>query len=706
MIDMSHLFWFAPLGSVISLLFAAYKTFSILRKSEGTKKMSDLSAFIREGSQTFLKRQYMTVAKVGFIVFLILLWLAYIGEMSFFTPYAFVHGMITCALAGYVGMMVSSYANVRTTNAAKRSVNAALRIAFNSGTVMGLFVVGIVLFDISMWYYIVSRMNPGDLVAITDVMVSSAIGTSFMAFFARVGGGIYTKSADVGADLVGKIEKGIPEDDPRNAGVIADQVGDNVGDVAGMGADLHESYASAILAAMSLGAFAFATMSYSPTASSMSFNAMVAPLLIMFVGVVSSIIGTFLVRIKGRRASQRALLNAIRCGVYGASALCAVFSFAIIYWLFGMNYIGLYISILTGLIAGGVIGIVSEYFTSSAYDSTKNVARSALSGTGPLIIRGMSVGMRSTTVPILIVSLAVVISYFASGGAMRSDVGLYGVSLTTVGMLSTLGITLATDAYGPVADNAAGIAQMSRQPKKVRKRLDALDSIGNTTAATGKGYVIASGAMTVLSLITAYIGLVNRMIAPELISMSLTDPIVLTGLFIGGMLPFLFSSLTMSAVGKGAEKVVDEVRRQFRRTRGLMKGKAKPDYSRCVDIVTRTALRELMKPGAVAVLSPIIIGLLLGPKAAIALLVGTLISGFAMALMMSNTGATWDNAKKYIESGKYGGKGSAAHKSAVVGDTVGDPFKDTSGPSLDGLMKLMTMVSLVIAPVVVKYALF
>jgi len=706
MSDLLYLFWFAPLGSVIALLFAAYKAFAILRESEGTKEMSDISAFIREGSHAFLKRQYTTVAKVGVVVFLILLWFAYIGEMSFFIPYAFVHGMITCALAGYVGMMISSYANVRTTNAARKSVNAALRIAFSSGTVMGLFVVGIVLFDISMWYYIVSNINPGNLVAITDVMVSSAIGTSFMAFFARVGGGIYTKSADVGADLVGKIEKGIPEDDPRNAAVIADQVGDNVGDVAGMGADLHESYASAILASMSLGAFAFATMSYSPTTTNMSFNAMIAPLMIMFAGVVSSVIGTFLVRIKGSRASQRSLLNAIRRGVYSASVLCAIFSFAVIYWLFGANYLGLYISILTGLIAGAVIGIVSEYFTSSAYTPTKNVARSALSGTGPLIIRGMSVGMKSTTIPILVVSIAVVISYFVSGGAMRSDVGFYGVSLATVGMLSTLGITLATDAYGPVADNAAGIAQMSHQPKRVRNRLDALDSIGNTTAATGKGYVIASGAMTVLSLITAYIGLVNRIIAPEIITLSLTDPIVLTGLFIGGMLPFLFSSLTMSAVGKGAEKIVEEVRRQFKQIPGLMKGKAKPDYSRCVDIVTKTSLNELMKPGAVAVLSPIIVGLLLGPKAVIALLVGTLISSFSMALMMSNAGATWDNAKKYIESGKYGGKGSPAHKAAVVGDTVGDPFKDTSGPSLDGLMKLMTMVSLVIASIVVKYALF
>jgi K(+)-stimulated pyrophosphate-energized sodium pump len=698
MSDLSYLLWFAPVGSAIALLFAAFKVYQILRQSTGTKEMSDIADFIREGAKAFLKRQYRTVALVGFFVTLIFIGLAYIGEMSFFTPYAFVHGMITCALAGYIGMMISSYANVRTTNAAKKGLNPALRVAFNSGTVMGLSVVGIVLFDISLWYFILNQFYPGDLMMITDVMVSSAIGTSFMAFFARVGGGIYTKSADVGADLVGKVEKGIPEDDPRNAAVIADQVGDNVGDVAGMGADLHESYASAVLASMSLGTVAF-------IASGMSFNGMVAPLMIMFGGVVASVIGTGLVRLKKERVSQGALLSAIRRGVYSASVLSAVFSFSIIYMLFGMQYVGLFGSILTGLVAGAVIGIVSEYFTSSAYKPTKSVAHSSLSGTGPLIINGMSVGMMSTAVPILVVSLVATLSYFIAGGAANPDFGLYGISLATVGMLSTLGITLATDAYGPVADNAAGIAEMSHQRPVVRNRLDALDSIGNTTAATGKGYVIASGAMTVLSLITAYTGLVNRLIAPDTLALSLADPVIITGLFIGGMLPFLFSATTMSAVGRGAEKIVEEVRRQFKEIPGIMKGKARPNYARCVDIVTKAALKELMKPGLIAIISPIVVGMLLGPKAAVALLVGTLISAFAMALMMSNAGATWDNAKKYIESGKHGGKGSDAHKAAVVGDTVGDPFKDTSGPSLDGLMKLMTMVSLVLAPIIVKYAL-
>lgn len=699
MSSLSYLLWLAPAGSVIALFFAAFKVFKILRQSKGTKEMSDLSDFVREGAKAFLKRQYKTVAMVGFFVTLVFIGLAYIGEMSFFTPYAFVHGMITCALAGYVGMMISSHANVRTTQAAKKGLNPALRVAFDSGTVMGLAVVGIVLFDITLWYFILNHFYPGDLQTITDVMVSSAIGTSFMAFFARVGGGIYTKSADVGADLVGKVEKGIPEDDPRNAGVIADQVGDNVGDVAGMGADLHESYASAILASMSLGTVAFATRN-------MSFNGMVAPLMIMFAGVISSVVGTTLVRLKKERVSQAALLSAIRKGVYSASVLSAVLSCAVIYLLFGMKHIGLFGSMLTGLIAGGVIGIVSEYFTSSAYAPTKSVAHSSLTGTGPLIINGLSVGMMSTAVPILVVSLVATLSYFVAGGGTNPNFGLYGISLATVGMLSTLGITLATDAYGPVADNAAGIAEMSHQKPRVRDRLDALDAIGNTTAATGKGYVIASGAMTVLSLITAYTGLVNRLIAPATFELSLADPVIITGLFIGGMLPFLFSATTMSAVGKGAEKIVEEVRRQFKEIPGIMEGKAKPDYARCVDIVTKAGLKELRKPGLIAIVSPIVVGLLLGPKAAIALLVGTLISAFAIALMMANAGATWDNAKKYIEAGKYGGKGSDAHKAAVVGDTVGDPFKDTSGPSLDGLMKLMTMVSLVIAPIVVRYALF
>jgi len=551
--------------------------------------------------------------------------------------------------------------------------------------------------DLTIWYFILDHFYPGDIELITDVMVSSAVGTSFMAFFARVGGGIYTKAADVGADLVGKIEKGIPEDDARNAAVIADQVGDNVGDVAGMGADLHESYASATLAAMSLGVFAFIK-------TGLSFNAMMAPLLIMFGGVISSIIGTFFVEVKGERVRHRELLNAIRRGVYATSALSFIISFIIIYLLFGMEHIGLFGSMAAGLIAGVVIGFVSEYYTSCTYSPTRRVALSAESGTATLIISGISVGMLSTAVPIIIVSMVAVLGYYLAGGAANHDMGLYGIALTAVGMLSTLGMTLATDAYGPVADNAAGIAEMTHQPPKIRSRLDALDAIGNTTAATGKGYVIASGALTVIALITAYTQLVNRIIAPAELTLSLEDPLVVAGLFIGGMLPFVFSSTTMKAVGHTAESIVAEVRRQWR-IKGVQEGKVKPDYAKCVDICTKAALGALMTPALIAVASPIIVGFVLGPKGAIALLMGALVSAFSMALMMANAGAVWDNAKKYIEAGHYGGKGSEQHKAAVVGDTVGDPFKDTSGPSLDGLIKLMTMISLAIAPVIVKYAL-
>lgn len=691
------LFLLVPLGSLVALLFAGYLVQRITKHGEEDEEIRRISAYIREGASAYLRRQYLTVGAIGFIVFLVLLALAYFDEISYFVPYAFVHGMISCALAGFIGMSISTRANGRTTFAAKTSFGRALEIAFSSGAVMGLCVVGIVLMDITIWYSILNYFYPGQLELITDVMVSSAIGTSLMAFFARVGGGIYTKAADVGADLVGKIEKGIPEDDARNAAVIADQVGDNVGDVAGMGADLHESYASATLAAMSLGAFAFAALN-------MSFNAMMVPLLIMVGGVVSSIAGTFFVKIKGERVRYRELLMALRRGVYATSILSLIFSFIIIYLLLGVEHIWLFGAIAAGLIAGAVIGYVSEYYTSCAYAPTRRVALSAESGTATLIISGLSVGMLSTAIPIIIVSMVSVLGYYLAGGAVNHELGLYGVALTAVGMLSTLGMTLATDAYGPVADNAAGIAEMTHQPPKIRSRLDALDAIGNTTAATGKGYVIASGALTVIALITTYTQLVNKIIAPDSISLSLSEPLVLAGLFIGGMLPFVFSSTTMKAVGHTAESIVAEVRRQWK-IKGVKEGKVKPDYARCVDICTRAALGALSKPAMIAILSPLIVGFILGPKGAISLLIGALVSSFSMALMMANAGAVWDNAKKYIEAGHHGGKGSEQHKAAIVGDTVGDPFKDTSGPSLDGLIKLMTMVSLATAPVIVKYAL-
>jgi len=691
------LFMLVPLGSLIALFFATYLVRRITRHEEGDEEIKQISAYIREGASAFLKRQYGTVAIIGSFVFLMLLGLAYYGEISYFVPYAFVHGMISCALAGFIGMMVSTRSNGRTTFAAKTGLSPALDIAFSSGAVMGLVATGMVLMDITVWYYILDHFYPGDIGLITDVMVSSVIGTSLMAFFARVGGGIYTKAADVGADLVGKIEKGIPEDDARNAAVIADQVGDNVGDVAGMGADLYESYASATLAAMSLGVFAFSSLK-------LGFNAMMAPLLIMVAGALASIIGTFFVRVKGERVRHRELLAALRRGVYVTSILSLILSFVVVYLLLGAQYLGLFYAMAAGLVAGAIIGMVSEYYTSCAYSPTRMVAFSAESGTATLIISGISVGMMSTAIPIIAVSCVSVLGYYIAGGGVSHGMGLYGVALTAVGMLSTLGMTLATDAYGPVADNAAGIAEMTHQPPKIRSRLDALDAIGNTTAATGKGYVIASGALTVIALITAYTQLVNKIIAPNELALSLTDPLVIGGLFIGGMLPFLFSSTTMKAVGQAAESIVAEVRRQWRR-KGVKEGRVKPDYAKCVDICTKAALGALMKPALIAIISPILIGLLLGPKGAVSLILGALISAFSMALMMANAGASWDNAKKYIEEGHYGGKGSEQHKAAVVGDTLGDPFKDTSGPSLDGLIKLMTMVSLAIAPVIVKYAL-
>jgi K(+)-stimulated pyrophosphate-energized sodium pump len=691
------LFLLVPVGSLIALFSAAYLIYKVTRHEEKDEEIKKLSTYIREGASAYLKRQYGTVALIGSVIFLMLLALAYFGEISYFVPYAFVHGMISCALAGFIGMSISTRANGRTTSAAKSSLSEALDIAFNGGAVMGLVVVGMVLLDVSIWYYILNYFYPGDIGVITDTMVSSVIGISLMAFFARVGGGIYTKAADVGADLVGKVEKGIPEDDPRNAAVIADQVGDNVGGVAGMGADLYESYTSATLAAMSLGVFAFAALN-------LGFNAMLAPPFIMVGGIISSIIGIYFVRIRKGRVKHSELQAALRNGVLLTSILSLIFSFAIVYSLLGADRLGLFGAMAAGLVAGEVIGVISEYYTSSDYSPTKSVAVSSESGAATVIINGLSVGMLSTAVPIIVVSIVSVLGYYLGGGGTNHDMGLYGVALTAVGMLSTLGITLATDAYGPIADNAAGIAEMTHQPPKIRDRLDALDSIGNTTAATGKGYVIASGALTVIALITNYTQLVNK-ILPKALLLSLMDPLVIAGLFIGAMLPYVFSSTTMKAVGRAAEKIVGEVRRQWRQIKGLKEGKAKPDYARCVDICTKAALGELMMPAFIAILTPIVIGLLIGPKGTISLLLGTQISAFSMAIMMANAGASWDNAKKYIEEGHHGGKGSDQHKAAVVGDTVGDPFKDTSGPSLDGLIKLMTMISLAIAPVVVKYAL-
>jgi K(+)-stimulated pyrophosphate-energized sodium pump len=573
----------------------------------------------------------------------------------------------------------------------------ALKVAFSSGAVMGLMVVGLGLLDLSIWYYFLDwyyRALPeaARIQNITSTMLNFGMGASFMALFARVGGGIFTKAADVGADLVGKVEAGIPEDDPRNPAVIADNVGDNVGDVAGMGADLYESYVGSIVATMALGSAAF--MRYG-----MSLKGITIPMVMAAVGVVASVIGTLFVR-SGEKAEQHVLLMALRRGVFTSAILIAVSSYFVVKFVLGMEFIGVYWAVLSGLIAGIIIGLSTEYFTSDKYSPTRSIAESSSTGPATVIIRGLSVGMLSTIVPVVIVACAILASFYLSGGGKDFGLGLYGVGIAAVGMLSTLGITLATDAYGPVADNAGGNAEMSRQPKEVRERTDALDSLGNTTAATGKGFAIGSAALSALALIAAYrehLHLLGRDINTDMM-----NPRLLAGLLIGSMLPFAFCSLTMSAVGRAAAGIVVEVRRQFKEIRGLMEGREKPDYARCVDIVTTSAQREMIAPSLLAILSPIVIGLLMGIEAALGLLVGALMSGFVLAIMMANSGGAWDNAKKYIESGHEGGKGSLSHKAAVVGDTVGDPFKDTSGPSLNILIKLMSMVSIVFASFIIS----
>jgi len=673
-----------------------------MQQDEGTERIKDIAAAIREGARAYLRRQYTTVAIVFSIIFIGLLALAILGHLSPFVPYAFIHGGFSCGLAGFLGMTIATQANSRTTTAAKRGLSGALRVAFSSGAVMGLMVVGLVLFDLSVWFYLLNYFYRGleigeRVQTIASVMVISALGTSLVAFFARVGGGIFTKAADVGGDLVGKVEVGLPEDDPRNAAVIADNVGDNVGGVAGMGADLHESYTSSILAAMSLGAAAFAKYG-------MSLQGAGVPLMIVATGVLSSVVGVFMV-LSSREMKQEALLGALQRGVYATSLLVLIVSFVIIRSLLGMEYIGVFGAVTAGLVAGLIIGMVADYYTSYAHPPTRWVALSTQIHTGTTIISGLSVGMMSTAIPVIIVALAAAASYFLAGGRSDSELGLYGVAISAVGMLSTLGMTLATDAYGPVADNAGGIAEMSGQDPAVRERTDALDAIGNTTAAVGKGFCIASGALTVLALIAAYKEMLERLIAPKTLELSMMEPAIITGLFIGGMLPFLFSSITMGAVGRAAEKIIAEVRRQLNEIPGLREGTAKPEYARCVEICTVAAQREMLLPSLIAIAAPLIMGLLLGVKAAVGLLVGALLSGFPLALMMANSGASWDNAKKYIEAGHYGGKRSLSHGAAVIADTVGDPLKDTAGPSLDGLIKLMSMVSLVIASFILRYTL-
>ena len=689
---MENYLWIGFIGAVIALLFALIQRNKVMSYSEGNATMQKIAQSIREGANAYLKHQYTTVAKVFVVVFVILVIIAFAsdgGMLSKFTPFAFLTGGIWSMLAGLIGMKIATSSNARTAQAASESLNRGLRVAFSSGSVMGFTVVGLGLLDISIWFTILHfGAGISDPVSLGNIMVMNGMGASFMALFARVGGGIYTKAADVGADLVGKVEAGIPEDDPRNPATIADNVGDNVGDVAGMGADLYESYVGSILATFSLGAIA-----------GYGFRGMLLPLLLAVTGIICSIIGSFLVKTK-EDATQQSLLKSLRTGTYTAAILAAVIAAPLTYVVLG-NW-GVYIAILCGLIGGCAIGYFTEYYTSDTYKPTQELAAASETGSATIIIGGISLGLKSTMVSILIVAAAVLLSFFCAGGAQSFNMGLYGIGIAGVGMLSTLGITLATDAYGPVADNAGGIAEMSGLPEEVRQRTDALDSLGNTTAATGKGFAIGSASLTALALLVSYVDIVQARTVEDL-DLSLTNPMVLVGLFIGAMLTFVFSAFTMSAVQKAAQSIVVEVRRQFREIKGIMEYKADPDYASCVALCTKGALHEMVAPALLAIIVPIATGLILGPLGVVGLLGGVSVTGFAMAVFMSNAGGAWDNAKKYIESGHHGGKGSDQHKAAVVGDTVGDPFKDTSGPSLNILIKLCSTVSIVFSGLILAF---
>lgn len=699
--DLGSIAFLVPLSAAIALIVAVGMSASIRRRKEGTDEMRRISEAIREGASAYLRRQYQGVMLFFSVMFVLLCILATLGFLSWFTPFAFLSGGFFSGLAGYIGMRTATQSNARTAHAASESLNDGLRVAFASGSVMGLTVVGLSLVHLSLWYYLLTwyytSVQPiadsvQRLSTITSVLLTSGMGASSMALFARVGGGIFTKAADIGADLVGKVEQGIPEDDPRNAAVIADNVGDNVGDVAGMGADLYESYLGAIIATSALGA-----------STGMGANWVVFPMILAALGVFASIIGTFLVR-TGEKAEQSLLLSALRRGVNVSAVIVVVASWFAVRAILGTDFMGVFWSVVAGLVAGVAIGRVTEYYTSAGYKPTQTVAASSTTGPATVIISGIASGMASTAVPVLVVAAAVIASYYLAGGSRSQVMGLYGIAVSAVGMLSTLGITLATDAYGPVADNAGGIAEMAKLPEKVRERTDALDSLGNTTAATGKGFAIGSAALTALALVVAYRDQILMLDPGRELVFSLMTPTVLVGVFIGGMLPFLFSSLTMQAVGRAAQGIVMEVRRQFREMPGIMDGTTKPDYARCVDICTSHAQKEMIAPSLIAIIAPIISGILLGPEGVGGVLIGTVVTGFLLAIMMANSGGSWDNAKKFIETGEHGGKGSSAHKASVVGDTVGDPFKDTSGPSLNILIKLVSMVSIVFASLILSLA--
>lgn len=727
----NNLFWFVPVGSVLALGFAYYFFKQMMKRSEGNDVMKKIAVYVREGAMAYLRQQYKVVALFFVLMTILFSVLAYgFNYQNPWVPFAFITGGFFSGLAGFFGMKTATYASARTAHAASNSLNDGLQVAFRSGAVMGLVVVGLGLLDISIWFVILNSFYPIDLtdghnlIIVTTTMLTFGMGASAQALFARVGGGIFTKAADVGGDLVGKVEAGIPEDDPRNPATIADNVGDNVGDVAGMGADLYESYCGSILATAALGSSAFVKD------TSMQFNAVIAPMLVAVVGIVLSIIGIFMVRTK-EGATQKQLLGALSRSINVSSALIIIFSLGIILLLELKNPWGIWGAVVTGLITGIVIGKGTEYYTSASFKPTISIAESSKTGPATVIISGLGMGMISTIIPVISVVIGIIFSYmFAAGFDFANiNMGLYGIGIAAVGMLSTLGLTLATDAYGPIADNAGGNAEMSSLGAKVRERTDALDSLGNTTAATGKGFAIGSAALTALALLASYIeeiriglirigenvlslgnGVVVNIRDAEIMDfmkyfeVNLMNPTVLVGVFIGSMMAFVFCGLTMNAVGRAAQKMVDEVRRQFAEIPGILDGKAVPDYARCVAISTKGAQLEMILPSALAIAIPIVVGIIFGVPGVMGLLVGGLGTGFILAVFMANSGGAWDNAKKYVEEGNLGGKGSSSHKATVIGDTVGDPFKDTSGPSLNILIKLMSMVAIVMSGLTVAFS--
>lgn len=726
-------FWLIPIASVVALGMAWFFFRSMMKEDEGTERMKEIAAHVRKGAMAYLKQQYKVVTIVFVMLAIVFAFMAYVLKVQNpWVPFAFLTGGLFSGLAGFFGMKTATYASARTAHGARTGLDKGLKIAFRSGAVMGLVVVGLGLLDIAIWFIVLNAVYAGEstaLITITTTMLTFGMGASTQALFARVGGGIYTKAADVGADLVGKVEANIPEDDPRNPATIADNVGDNVGDVAGMGADLYESYCGSILSTAALGATAFAMN------SDMQLRAVIAPMIIAAIGIFLSLIGIYLVRTK-EGASMKDLLHSLGLGTNVSAGLIAVATFIILYLLGIENWLGLSFSVISGLVAGVIIGQATEYYTSQSYKPTQKIAEASQTGPATVIIKGIGTGMISTMVPVVTISVAIMLSFLCANGfdmsmsAKSISTGLYGIGIAAVGMLSTLGITLATDAYGPIADNAGGNAEMSGLGKEVRERTDALDALGNTTAATGKGFAIGSAALTALALLASYIEEIKiamiravengkqyvdaagNLFDPSNAStidfinffqVNLINPKVLVGAFLGAMAAFLFCGLTMGAVGRAAESMVQEVRRQFREIKGILEGKATPDYGRCVEISTRSAQREMIIPSLLAIIIPIVVGLVLGVAGVLGLLTGGLAAGFTLAVFMSNSGGAWDNAKKMIEEGNFGGKGSENHKATIVGDTVGDPFKDTSGPSLNILIKLMSMVSIVMAGLTIAF---